>query len=380
MPKFSCIFIIILLGCTSKHIEPPVLPMKLEDVEISVAEFLEKSFEFEMKFHSETGLEGNFKGKREGDRVRITGVWKFAEAREEIDAVGIGDKEYRYEEGKWIEKERPSETRPAFLLQTVLSLGGYRFKSVEDNFLIYEFDANLLFMSPKLLEASGELWINSQNKIPEKIIARSNGYYWEFRAWNTGKEFKITSPLAQQRKLKLRTSGDLDTLAKLLKARFEIYGFSSVHCDLKENEITLGFMSETLPQTEIQCLLEPGNLELYTAVYPKQPVYELVAAKRNTVKLCFVYGDSTKPVILKEKLSQQLIATDFAIGALSKPVIELIFNEDLPTETMVAVIIDGEVIELFPKVWGKKLEISGNKKTWIKIKFPLTAPIKVVKD
>ncbi|MCK4353203.1 hypothetical protein KAW65_07345 [candidate division WOR-3 bacterium] len=384
--------------------EKPIQPLNPQEVKQSIDRLISQNFEFRLEF-SKPEVKGTFKGEKVNDRVKIEGCWKFgsrfAEAparqaeKEKFKAIGIGDREYRWIHGKWKAQERTSETRPISFLSLVLAVEEYKFKNIKNGFLIYEFKPNLLFMSPTAFEAQGELWINQKSELPEKVIVTQPAspsddkeeLFWKFEAKNIGKPIKILNPLAKIQALKITavqetTMQEFQKIAQILTKRFKLYGFKDVKYKFKKDFVTLYFSSSFLLEDSLYQLVNKltqiGKIELYKAEYPKQPVYELK-------EVWFVNNDSTKPILLKEKLSYpdsigtgKLIDVDFKPGAFGSHTIELTFDKDLPQKTIIVLVVDDKVLKLFPEVWGKTLELTGDKETYLKIKFPLPCKVKTI--
>ncbi|MDI6840726.1 MAG: hypothetical protein QMD71_07770 [bacterium] len=390
-----------LAGCTTKSSRglinqtPTGQPLSPQEVKQVMESIETQSFEFELKF-SKIGLRGDhlkgkFKGVKTDDKVKIDGSWKFNSTIEKLSAIGIADDEYRWINNKWEKRDRTQETQPVSYLRMVCSIGEYKFKEASQNpvekygHFIYEFKPNLLFMCPNLTEAYGEVWINIMSRLPEKVVAKGklkchsdperskveeSQIQWEFKFKNIGGEFEIIDPLAKTQTIKIIAKEETKTVAKILKERFELYGFTNVKYKILGDCITLKLISQNISTSLIQTLLQPGKLGLYQIAYPNQPVYQLSKGACGK-EVHFVRRDSTKPVLLREKLPHKLMDTNFKLGALGSSLIELTFDEDLPSNTMIGIMVDGELIEVLPEVWGKTIEINNNKETWVKIKYPL---------
>ncbi len=342
--------------------ERSIEPFSPEEVKECIARLGRQNFEFEIRF-AKPGMSGKFKGVTIKGDAKVNGFWEFDGKREQINVIGISEKEYKWE-GEWEEVARTNLSNPVATLELVCSIGEWKFKESAGESFIYEFKPNLLFMDPRLTETKGVIWIDAETKVPEKILAEAENIKWEFEIKSIGEEYEISNPSAKKKKIEVVASCKSLEVAQILKERFELYGFNRVEYKLKGNTITLLFLAQRGPESLIKTLLEPGNLELYKADY----------TSGSDESGHFVCGDPTKPVVLKEKLQQELVDISFESGF-----IELTFNKELPKGKSIAVVIDNEVIGFVPEVWGKEIKIEGDRESWIKIKFPLPCQLTILK-
>ncbi len=363
----SALYCLLSGGCLIQSVERSVELFSPEEVKECIARLGEQNFEFEIRLEK-PGVNGNFKGIVSKGDARIEGVWEFDGKREQVNVIGIGEKEYKWENGKWNEGSRTNISNPVATLELVCSIGQWEFKKLEGKSFIYKFKPNLFFMDPGLIKSEGLIWINTESRFPEKAVAEGENIKWEFLVKNIGMESHILNPLAKEQRIKVSVEApsfeELQRVAQILKKRFEIHRFNQVAYKLKRNKIVLSFLTQPASESLIEPLLEPGELELYKAGY----------AHSSEESSYFVRGDPTNPVILKEKLKQELVCADFEAGF-----IELTFDKKLPEGEAIAVVVDNEVIEFIPEVWGKRIKIEGDKETWIKIKFPLPCKLTLLK-
>lgn len=361
-----------LLGCVSKDIAPPIEPLSPDEVSQSINKLANQSFEFTIKFNKPS-LKGDFRGITSEGKAKVEGIWEFDGDREKFVGIGIGENEYKFENGKWEVRQRTQNTDPIATLKLVCSMGGYRFKGIEGDNFLYEFDSNLLFMAPQLFDITtrGLLWLNTKTGLPQKVIAEADNIEWKFEVQSIGEKYEIVNPLATIHRLEIISGTNCDastqTIADILKHRFELYGFSGVKYEIKKSSIFLEFLNETKNHLQdlIHRLTQPGKIELKKATY----------ATGNSGALRFVGNDPTKPVFLGESIECSLTNINFQPGV--KSVIELVFDKNLPEDWHIAVVVDGEVITVVPKAWGNKFAIEGDKLTWIKIKLHLPCKIDV---
>ncbi|MBI4722928.1 MAG: hypothetical protein HY769_08065 [Candidatus Stahlbacteria bacterium] len=404
--KYFICSIIFTLGCVSKTIISPALePPSPDEVHQSIGRLAGQSFEFGIEFHK-PGVKGKFKGINIDGKTKVEGVWKFVEAKqksrlsrfsggfggddseEKFSGIGILDKEYKLENKEWKISQRTLNTDPINTLELVCSMKGYKFKCIESGSFVYEFRANILFIDPRLFNDTtyGTIWVDTKTCLPQKVGKKKKNIKWEFEVQSIvgnpvknpaaggaaggtesrGGEYKIINPLMTMHKIELTISDTLiQSVAEILKQRFELYGAEEVKYKLSENILTIECLAESLDNGVIQSLIQQGFLELYRATY---------SHSSNEKGVYFVNGNPTEPVLLGEKIECKLVDATFqpeVLGVHSNSMIELNFEEELPKEQLIAVMVDDEVIGIIPKVWGKSFKIAGNRLVWIKIKLPL---------
>ncbi|MCK4306703.1 hypothetical protein KAW50_00590 [candidate division WOR-3 bacterium] len=357
------IYCLLIGGCVSRSVERSVEPFSPKEIKECITRLEEQSFEFEIRF-AKPGTSGNFKGVAIKGNAKVNGFWEFDGKREKVKVIGIGEKEYKWENRKWQEGSRTNMSNPVATLELVCSVGEWRFKELEEKSFIYDFKPNLLFMDPRLIETKGLIWIDAETKVPEKILAETENIRWEFEIKSIGEEYEILNPSAKKKKIEVVASCKSLRVAQILKERFELYWFNRVEYKLKGNTITLSFLAQMCPESLIKTLLEPGNLELYKADY----------TSGSDESRHFVCGDPTKPVVLKEKLQQELVDISFEGGFM-----EFTFDKELPEGKSIAVMVDNKIIGFVPEVWGKEIKIEGDRDDWIKIKFPLPCQLTILK-
>ncbi len=367
---FSHSIILIILGCVSNskynHTTDPLSP---DEVSQSIGRLAGQSFEFGIEFHK-PGVKGKFKGINTDGKTKVEGVWKFDDEEEEFNGIGIGNKEYKLENNEWKISQRTLNTDPIGTLELVCSMKGYTFKCIEHRSFVYEFRANILFIDPRLFNDTipATIWVDTKTGLPQKVVVEDKNIRWEFEVKSIGGEYKIINPLMTMHRVELTTFDTLiQSVAEILEQRFELYGVNEVKYKLSNGLITIECLAESLTDGLIQSLIQQGKVELYRATYPHSPIYELTG-------IHFVNGNPTEPVLLGEKIECKLVETIFLpeiLGVHSNSIIELNFEEELPKEQIIAVMVDNEVIGLVPKAWGNRLKIECDRLVWIKIKLPL---------
>jgi hypothetical protein len=371
--------VILVCGCASKTVAPPVEPLSPEEVAECIDRLADQNIEFAIKFEK-SELKGTLTGVAAGKKAKVKGTWEFNGSRENFTSIGIGDKEYKLEDGEWKTSQRTHYTDPISALKLVCSLGNYRFKGMEGGRFVYQFDSNLLFMDPTLLDdtTSGMLWINANTKLPEKVIAYSGEVQklgaetvkWEFEVKGIGREHEITNPLGTVQRIEITSSTELESIAEILKQRFESFGFDGVKYDLRKGSFFLEFLSESSNPPLIRELTRPGKIKLYKAAYSKGTGYEFE-------EIFFICDNPTKPIFLVRGMDCSLVSADFNARSVGSSTIEFTFDRDLPEGQLMAIVMDGEVIGSAPNTWSKKLKIEGTRVTWIKAKHPLPCEVGV---
>ncbi len=364
------LFYLLSEGCASRSVEFSRKPFLSEEVKKCIENLGEQSFEFENKLEKPR-MKGKFKGITNKGDAKVDGFWEFDGKREKVKIVGIGEKEYKWENKKWNKGARTNLSNPMATLKLVCSVEEWKFEKLKGETYIYSFNPNLFFMDPRLTETKGLIWINAKSRIIEKIVAEAGtSVKWEFEVKSIDKKYEIENPLARKREITLTVNADITvvsikSMAEILKERFELYGFNQVGYKLrKRNIIILSFSAQNVSDTLIEALLETGNFELYQANYvnsSKEAEY-------------FVCEDPTKPIVLKTKLKQKLVNASFDNG-----IIDFVFDKELPEGESIAVMVDNKAIGFIPEIWGEKIKVEGDKETWIKIKLPLSCQPTIIK-
>lgn len=350
--------LVLIIGCAPKKVRMPVNPPSTDAVIHYIDSLSALGFEFKIEFKN-PNVKGRSTGISMKNRVKVEGWRKFENAKEPLKAVGIGETEYKWVNGKWETGARTYDTQPIELLKVICGEEKITFSESRNKFFMYKFIPNLLFMDPTLIDnpdkAQGEIWIDNKSLLPVKIFTNTPTSKWSIELKNIGEKFNILSPEAKLWKLTIYAEKNQKEIAQLLKQRLELYGIEGEY-----KEGTLQFYAENELTEE---LTQQGKLELYTAGYPKQPVYELKDAH-------FICEDLTRPVLLKDKITCKLMNCKLS-EADNNPSITLKFNGNLPETTKIAVVVDDKVIGLVPQVWVNELQIKCNRATGIKIKLPL---------
>lgn len=366
----TVILVALSLSCVPKKITVISNPPAPETVLDIIDSLSLKSFDFNINFEN-PNVKSASRGIFTEGRVKVKGWRKFENSKESIDAVGIDETEYKKEKGKWIEGTRTYDTQPVELLKIICKEGEPEFSETRNGFFIYKFTPNLLFIDPSLMEnpkaAEGEIWINGESLLPDKILTKSKTSKWNMELKNFGKKINILNPGTKSQKIRIHIKKDAYKITRLLKQRLESCGIDG-EFRLNGKEIILEFYLENAFQKE---LIQQGKLELYAAEYPKQSIYDTKGVR-------FVLGDSTKPVLLRDKIINNLVNCSIDDYEKDKSNINLEFEKDLPETTKIAVVVDNEIIGLIPQTWGKSLKIKCTKEIAVKIKFPFPSETSVL--
>lgn len=354
----------IILSCAPReHRPPPELPPPEELVEESLQNLKVGTFRFDWSLSRLRGqVEGQFSGEVAGERVHLKGEWSFGELREKVELVGIGDTEYRWEEGEWAEAPRGVDTSPLLQLERILSFGQFWFERVEKGCLVYGFKPNLAFLDPSLqAELLGEVWVDQGLVVPRRIQAsdREGTLHWELLLHDFGVRVWIQSPTERTYQYILEGTGEFSQISGVVTERLRLLGFSGPEIERSgRRRIRLSLPCSRDPSEEVKQVLKRGVMEVFRAVYPKEPVYTLTEGflleeYGEDATLAFEKGDRTKPLVLLERVlsSEDLGEAEIGYDHLSRPYLNICLKEGGVLENLksrglklLAIRVDGEVI------------------------------------
>ncbi len=379
----------IILSCASRQHRPPAqLPPPKQVIEDALDNLRrQETFQFDWSLSRLKGeVKGDFTGMVEKGEVHLKGEWKFGRERESVDLVGIGDREYRWEDGKWTAAPRGEETSPLSQLERILSLGEFQLDRSEKGCLVYSFRPNVAFLDPLLqAETRGEIWIEEKLMLPKRVLVadEEKTLYWRFAPHSFGASVRVVSPLLKRHEFLLE-GRDVAQASEILRRRLGLLGFSAFRTeDLGDGRMRLYLSASSNPVEELDEVVKRGVAEVFSAVYPKEPVYTLsedfLADEYGEESvLGFEKGDRARPLVLLRRAisSQDLAGAEVSYDHLSRPWVsiklkegggERIFSSLRTTGSeVVAIRVDGEVIS------APKLRETAESLTFLKVNGELS--------
>ncbi len=322
-------------------------------------------FRFDWSFSRLKGqVKGKFAGLADRGDVHLKGEWMLGKETEKVEVIGVGERQYKLEEGKWVESARGEETSPLAQLERILSLGEFLFSRLEKGCIVYSFKPNVAFLDPLLkVQAQGEIWIDEKSTLPKRVSVEDEGktLYWRFSLYDFGTSAEVRSPVLHRYEFLLE-GGDISGALPRLRRRLNTLGFSLCGIEtVVDTRIRLCISASEDPSQEVARVIRMGAVQVSTAVYPKEPVYRLTEALvaqeyGDQATLGFEKGDRTKPLVLLGVLlsSDHLNGAELSYDELSRPWVNIGIDQSGgrklasalrgATTEVYAISIDGEVL------------------------------------
>ena len=359
----------------------------------------QRSFRFEWRFER-PGVEGDFKGSYHyPDNIGMRGSWQFGKHEEKGEWIASGDEQFEWDQEmkEWKVLPRGEETDPLRQMFRILHFPKFEFLREDrykgKRFLVYSFDPNAPFLDPSMeKELKGEIWTDPKTHLPYRVRiselgVRDSEIHWELLLSKFNKPVKIKTPAFQYR---LNLKGPMKGVRKVLLKRMEGESFEDVAFRVERDRMRVGFRTSGNPERLLEHLIAPGNLRIYLAQFPSEPVSKLVEAGYKPAPtpllpdyqekygedalLVFEGEDVTKPLIIQKLLVTEGEVSEARVGfdAMSRPVLQLTLTKkgkkDLSAGTQghmdrpLGVMLDGMCLSspiLRKLISGRSFEISG---------------------
>lgn len=365
--RLLSLLLVLALSCAPRqHGVPSELLSPGEVVEQSLGRLRDQgAFRFDWSFSRLKGqVKGKFSGLADRGDVHLKGEWILGKEREKVELIGVGEREYRLEGGKWVESARGEGTSPLAQLERILSLGEFLFNRLEKGCGVYSFKPNVAFLDPLLkAQAQGEIWIDEESTLPTRVSVadEEETLYWRFSLYDFGTSAEVHSPVLHRYEFVLE-GRDINGALPLLGRRLDTLGFSLCGIETVGNKrIRVCISASEDPSQQVARVIKMGAVEVCTAVYPKEPVYKLteaVVAQQygEGATLGFEKGDRTKPVVLLGVVlsSDHLNGAELSYDELSRPWVNIGIDQSLgrrlasalrdATTEVYAISMDGEVL------------------------------------
>jgi hypothetical protein len=230
-------------------------------------------------------------------------------------------------------------------------------------------------MSPEAENVEGYVYIDKLSHLPKRVTAYSKDrkIQWQFVIERYDPNIYIKNPLARRYEVYLSISGkNVEKTLEVIEKRVKNAGLENPMIDRKG--MVLSFRGEGGKEELIRGLLKKGELSIFTATYPKRPVYEI-----KDKNLVFVGGKKSYPMLLNRKLNVKIQNISIIEKSLGSERLKVKIENEIISAQPIVIMVDGTAACAFPKFRGKKLEMPGGMALWARLSTgPLSCEVKIL--